>query len=318
MKHLHFSPPILVIILLFTSCNFNAKKAIWFGDSHAGRGTNFKPGYPTYMANLKDTHSDIKFALFAGDLTDSGFINTYIETDNQFGQEHPVIDGYGQWGKLCTYWVNRLIEKNIEVYLCSGNHDKYYNKDQHLTIVDLLKTHYNHLNHKSTATEIAYAFVIGNCHFICLGTYPDNEIRKWLKNYLISIGSQAPVFLFFHYPVIRSKFDYFRNPLYDLIEQYNIKAIITGHIYSFTAYWREKKIPLYGVGGNYFAVVDFNATTGDINLNKTVFHGKPNYTQDVWVTKEFYDPELYLGYIDTNNQIKSDDDDLEENIAEGN
>ncbi len=304
----------LSCLLISVASLAQAKKFIAFGDPHAGRGPNHKPEYAVYMAGLADTFNALECAFFVGDLTDSGFINVYCETSGIFGSEQPVIDGYGQWGKLCTYWINRLTEKNLEIFLCAGNHDMYYDKDQPLTVADLIKTHYKNLNHISTTTDIAYVVVRDNCHFICLGKYPDNKMRSWLSNYLESVGIAAPIFLFFHYPVIRSRFDFFRNDLYNLIEPYNIKGIFTGHIYSHSAFWRAKEIPVFGVGGHYFALVSYDPYTGDIKYDRTQFHGMPDYTEDVWVTKDFYDDELYLGYMDTNDQIKDSDDDREDDL----
>ncbi|MFC1894598.1 metallophosphoesterase family protein [Candidatus Dependentiae bacterium] len=295
------------LLFIFLFPQLDAEKFIAMGDSHAGRGGSFKPGYAQYMQGLKEQYSDINFAILPGDLTDSGFINSRIETLGGFGEETLEIDGYGQWGKFSTYWINRLLNKNIEVYLCMGNHDMYQDKDQPITVADMIRWHHEDLNHKSTDRDVAYTFTKGNCHFICGGKYPDEDIMPWVRNYLEGIGTDAPVFFYFHYPLIRSKFDYFRNDFYDMIVPYNVKGIFTGHIYSYTAFWRDREFKLFGVGGYHFAVVDFDPDTGNISMPDTKFYGLTNYDgTGVWQEKDFYDPELYLGWVDTNNQIVSE------------
>ncbi|MFC1894830.1 metallophosphoesterase family protein, partial [Candidatus Dependentiae bacterium] len=287
------------LIAIFFISNITAmKRFVAMGDPHAGR-SKFKTHYLDFILKMKKQYPKIDKVFIPGDLTDSNKIGCSLYCNSKWGKEISGIFDYGQWGKLCSSWVNPLKRAGMKVFMTLGNHDLYNHMEgkkdklQPIFIGDMLKAHYYKYDHKFTKSDIAYAFKEDNCYFICCGVYPDKEIQAWLKIYLANIVKANPVFFFFHYPVCGKKGSKdFRDGFYNTIKDYNVKAIFTGHVNSFTHLWHDK-IPVFSCGGTYFAVPKYNSITGNIDLKKSFFVGDDSNTSKTYKIKGYFDEELY-------------------------
>jgi hypothetical protein len=220
-------------------------------------------------------YPDMDAVLLIGDLTDSA--------------TQPQLDSF------IRSWMNPYKTiATLKVALCLGNHDRTGNvwyKPTPPAMSYIVK---------QSGGKPYYSFKLKELNFICCGLYPAQGdptscwcpcTVPWLESQLKSIESKtpgAPIVLFFHYSIVRPMSDWgakgARDLFFNLIKNYNIVAIITGHNHdTYTHLWRNK-IPLVCVGGEYFAECNYNAASGGINFD---FYNKNG------LKKDWDDPDLW-------------------------
>ena len=222
-------------------------------DTHVSDGTHanyiLKSEQKPIMIKYCQTHDDVKTILLCGDMTDNGYKKQF----NTFSNE----------------WLTPFYNLNIPVHMAYGNHDTYldhwYEKKAVLNYI------------KKQEGDVHYSFDIDGIHFICCGKYPDGsgsgsscspicwDTLTWLKYDLEEVGTQTPVVIFFHYNLVGSFNDWWsgknKDIFYNIIKNYNIKSVFTGHFHkTFTHQWRGT-IPTACVGGNYFAIGKYHNGT---------------------------------------------------------
>ncbi len=212
-------------------------------DMHVGNDEcpnyHFKKNQLSEMERYSDK---LDCVIFVGDLTDNG-------KDEEFAifQEE---------------WVKIFSDKGIEVFLCRGNHDE--------------DPFFNHKVLNENVPE-KYSINLQGIRFICCGEYP-NKI-KWLKNELSKTGTKTPIIIFFHYNIVgvysswwsqeqKDEFDNSIAEFFNVIKNYNIKSVFTGHWHKSYTYLWKNSIPVIGVGGEYFAIVEFDKEFKIIFKNK--------------------------------------------------
>jgi outer membrane protein assembly factor BamB len=134
---------------------------------------------------------------------------------NEFG------GGSGWWEEYLSYWKGCT----IPVYHGLGNHDNTW--------------HANLKFLRDLGLGPCYSFDKSGCHFISLMTPTLQDPRPsiaeeailWLEKDLAKIGTQTPVFVFFHHPLpgseFASRYDYDR--LLDVLHHYNTVLLLAGH-----------------------------------------------------------------------------------------
>jgi cytolysin (calcineurin-like family phosphatase) len=179
---------------------------------------NALPGtpYPETIGGRVETPRGV---LLTGDVTDNG-------TLEEFAQFEML---YGLTGKdaLLRYPVFEAI----------GNHD--VNSDS--PIKERQKTRHG---------GIDYAWDWDDLRLLCLDMYPDAATREWLVPELRKAGSEKPLIVFFHYPVMLGSQSW--SPLWPdedkeafgrALEGYNVIAIFHGHMHAPGHYfWRERPV----------------------------------------------------------------------------
>ena len=283
-------PRTKTLFLIFLSCalinfqsNLLAFHFIADADIHCdgtGITTPNKGGHLELMQELKDNPNiDLRFVLFPGDLTDHGKVG------NCSLLCMPQLD---EWGEFLNMWYTPLHQKNISVYLCPGNHDDSRNW--------VTGSVYNKIKEMNRGQDY-YSFDIGKneekVHFICCGIYPNNKTLTWLTQDLSHTSPLTPTFIFFHYNLTGQWSDFWskaeKEQFYQVIQNQNVKAIITGHIHtSYSTIW--KGIPVIGVGGKHFALINFDPPTKNIEVT---FHapGENKEFDEVRVDWEELDKE---------------------------
>jgi len=178
--------------------------------------------------------------LIAGDLTDGG-------TKPQWRE---FVDHYGLSGK-----DGRL---KFPVYECSGNHDRH-------TFLFRPVLHGVRRRHGG----LTYSWDWDDVHLASLDCYPDAGSLRWLTRDLARVGTERPVVIFFHYPLLGPYSDWWnqneKNAFRDAIMGYNVIAIFHGHYHASNRY-RWEGYDVYNVGSprhsaHSFAVVRITDTT---------------------------------------------------------
>ena len=100
----------------------------------------------------------------------------------------------------------------------------------------------------------AYSIDWGDLHVVSLGEEPNDDIVEWLRGDLAALGSDVPIVLFFHRPILGpySAEGWFGTPsnqtaFLDAIKQHDIAAIFHGHIHK-TGNYTWHGIPVYVAG----------------------------------------------------------------------
>jgi len=242
---------LFIITFLFNQylSNLQAFSFLAQADTHSGnkkRKLARKLGHLEIMVDLID-NNNISFVIMPGDLTDNGLIGSSIFC---------CIPQYDEWSEFCEKWLRPI--QGIPVYLCAGNHDIRLNRNG---ILKEIKVRHGNVYYSFTMDENGK-----KSYFICCNIYPNKEIRNWLANQkLPTIGEKAPVFFFFHYPPIGKASNDWpqkeKDEFYNLIKNYNVKAIIVGHNgkFSYASSWNN--IPLFCLAGYHFGFFDFNSLT---------------------------------------------------------
>ncbi len=173
--------------------------------------------------------------LVAGDLTEDGRPEEWRWFEQYFGLT-------GQDGLV-----------RFPVFEGQGNHDKH--DGWHVR---------GHIERRHGARY--YGWDWGDLYVACLGEGPDESILKWLKDELKRVGTQRPVIVYFHFPLLGpystghwfAKGDY-RRRLKRTLDGHNVIAIIHGHYHASAAYrWNGYDIVNVGSakhGWHSFAVV---------------------------------------------------------------
>lgn len=92
----------------------------------------------------------------------------------------------------------------------------------------------------------------------------------WLRNQIIQLTTSAPIVIFFHYNLVGSNCNWWwskeeKEDFYEVIRDYNVLAIFTGHCHS-SYFTKWKNIPVFGVGGKYFAYAKCNEGSLDVKF----------------------------------------------------
>ncbi|MFA5074709.1 MAG: tectonin domain-containing protein, partial [Candidatus Babeliales bacterium] len=248
-----------------TSCHPNWKKVsnanltdIAVKDStdiYALNNEKVNNGYRFYVNN-KDLSNNVKAVIIPGDFTTGGDANSVNRFINDW--EQPL-------NQALKYTDGKL-------YVGPGNHDND-------SVVWYRYTDaFNYLSDKYG--DWFYSFDIEGVHFCCVGGYPSNwGIRLpsfpfvaglyWLNGDLAQIDASAPVVIFFHYPVVGDYSDWWskseKDGFYNIIKNYNVKLIITGHTHaSYASIWRDR-FPVANVSGTSCLACKYNPATQDFN-----------------------------------------------------
>ena len=251
-----------VMISLFVSYALPFK-FIAFSDTHIGhRGEEGKNVEVEKLKLLdpmiKEMQNDenIKLALIVGDLVDHGWADPRFSCCG-------CCNFINEWQGFQQKWIIPLISQigTSNIYLCAGNHEKILDYRKIYCKSAYKKVKKSTLGMYKSSNDINYYFEREGVFFICCGIYPDFDICLWLDELLLWIG-QRPVIIFFHYN-IKGKYSEFwtdneKQTFYDLIQKYNIKAIINGHIHKSSAYLWNNKIQVVNVGGYNFTVFDYS------------------------------------------------------------
>lgn len=191
---------------------------------------------------------NLEIVVSAGDMTNYGRNGTsFCGLDKK--------NNVDEYGEFIREFVNPLENMGLQLLLCPGNHDTYVkwpyiNKPVLKYIKKKYKSTYQHIDfYKSNC----YKREIHGISFISMGIYPKN--LSWLRKNL-PIDKSRPIIIFFHYNIIDS--EPYSNwwsvvekiKFYDVIKDFNIKAIFHGHIHAtYAKEWRG--IPVYNGSSPY-------------------------------------------------------------------
>ncbi|MBW2522893.1 MAG: metallophosphoesterase [Deltaproteobacteria bacterium] len=153
-----------------------------------------------------------------GDLTESG----------SFDQWRQFVALYGHTG---TEGLLRF-----PVWLCTGNHDR-----------SMLAAHGVLDQVRLRHGALRYGFALDDVRFLCLDQYPGERGRRWLARQLERVGPEAPVVLFFHYPLSGMLAGGWRpedkEQLALTIVRFNVLAIFHGHFHKSERYrWQRHDV----------------------------------------------------------------------------
>lgn len=186
---------------------------------------NGEEGLRQALAHAKNQGVD--FVLFGGDNTDSdGLGNAEQTADSLQARFKQIVD-----------------DSSLPAYYTIGNHDRYYLENGKVDSLGfkLFEKRFG---------ETYYAYTHKGVHFIVLnslyptaeGAYSVNaEQLAWLKADLENVGTEMPIILSIHvpmlslyYPVVEGNFkplDMIQNTkeLFELVNSYNVQLILQGH-----------------------------------------------------------------------------------------
>ncbi|MCE5321877.1 metallophosphoesterase [bacterium] len=153
-------------------------------------------------------------------------------------------------------------------YSVGGNHDYWrwcgYTLGTSTYVANKLYT--RHGGGVSGEGNNYYAYNINGIRFVALGRYPDATVRSWLASYLASIGTTTPVVLFLHYALNDDEewWSYaVRDALADVLDGYNIIAILHGHTHN-TMHYTWEGYDVYDDGSaTYFGGINVLHITDD-------------------------------------------------------
>ncbi len=252
---------LLLASVLLVASQVRALSFLVNSDIHVSDGTHanyiLKSQQKPKMLAYCQAHDDVEAILLCGDMTDSGYESNFATFANE--------------------WLAPFAALGIPVHMAYGNHDNYvdhwYDKKAVLEYI------------KKQEGDVRYSFDSGDIHFICCAQYPDGtgagcdclpctwDTMKWLKKDLEDVGTQTPVVIFCHFNLVGPFSDWWKgankDTFYNVIKDYNIKCVFTGHLHdTFTQQWRGT-IPTACVGGDYFAIGTYeNGTFNVVFMNK--------------------------------------------------
>ena len=187
------------------------------------------------IIGMKDEFN-VQMVISAGDLTENGLDGKRILCwrKNTYDEVSPMINN----------WVTPIEKAGIDVLLTIGNHDTYTGQPYiHKPVFGYIKRKYNATCHPIINMEHSgcYTKRKNNILFISLGVYPKN--LKFLKKNLPR-DNNDPVIIFYHYNTVNEQYsdwwtDEEKENFYQVIKDYNILAIINGHIHlSYKKEWK--------------------------------------------------------------------------------
>lgn len=199
----------------------------YFTDVHLNKDNlgNGNDGLRLALTNAKSKNVD--FVLFGGDNTDSDGLGNAEQVANDLQER----------------FKNIVDESGLPAYFTIGNHDRYYRENGS---VDRLGFKLFEKRFGPTYRSFTHKGV----HFITLNTmYPsvegaysiNPEQLEWLRNDLQATGTEMPVVISLHvpmlslyYPVVEGNFkplDMISNTkeVFDLLDTYNVKLVLQGH-----------------------------------------------------------------------------------------
>ena len=169
-----------------------------FSDTHVAEGTTGAADLRLAVADV-NTQTDINFVLVSGDITD-------LNIGNNLRLAKQILDSL-----------------EIPYYIIPGNHDTKWSGSAGA-------------NFRALWEDDKFVFDHGGYRFIGFHQGPvlrmddghiPSEILFWLRKQLIQTGSHMPVILVMHYPLSPAVDNW--HECVDIIQDYNIKAIIHGH-----------------------------------------------------------------------------------------
>ncbi len=257
----------LLIPILFIT-HVNAIRFLANSDPQIGaQDQSYKLDQCTQMLKRANQTGDIEAILWAGDLTNDG-------TKDQFNT-------------CLQSCVTPFEQNNISVFLGHGNHDMIGQSCTNIPApLKYIKQKYGNVH---------YMIDFHGLKILCCGLYPEESCsatcwnpmtKTWLVKQLAKIGTTAPVVIFFHYNLVGAFSDWWteqqKNDFYNVIQDYNIKLIITGHLhFTYTHIWKGIKTTC--VGGYYFAECNWDVSkepNDESALSITFFDA--NGTQRSW------------------------------------
>ena len=195
----------------------------------------------------------VKVVLMPGDLTIGGEHNT-------LAVENLVLFKYLWYTPISSflYKANAKADIRPRLLITCGNHDfDARQTPSYPKIIDFINEQYGDFNPIDRwlkgRENYRYAVKIDGLLFISLGfgprglgiernistywgmTFPAAGTNLWLKTYLenFEISKRQPIILFFHVPVAGWNLKFMKKKdatdFYDIIKDYNVKAIIVGH-----------------------------------------------------------------------------------------
>uniref|UniRef100_A0A6C0B3W0 Calcineurin-like phosphoesterase domain-containing protein n=1 Tax=viral metagenome TaxID=1070528 RepID=A0A6C0B3W0_9ZZZZ len=187
------------------------------------------------IIQMKDEYN-VQMVITAGDLTENGLDGRSILCwrKNTHDELTPMIDK----------WVTPLENAGIDVLLTIGNHDTYTGQPYvYKPVFEYIKKKYNATCYPLVYMEHSgcYTQKTNNILFISLGIYPKN--LKFLKKNLPKDKNDA-IIIFYHYNTVDEAYsdwwsDEEKEKFYEVIKDYNILAIINGHIHlSYKKKWK--------------------------------------------------------------------------------
>ena len=198
------------------------------------------------IINMKDEHN-VQIVISAGDLTEHGTDGKSFLCCRKHKNDEltPMIKN----------WVEPIEKSGIYVLLTIGNHDTYTGHPY------IYKPVFQYIKKKHNATcypmfwmnySGCYTYSHNNILFISLGIYPKH--LKFLRKHLPK-DKNYPIIIFYHYNTVDKEAysdwwnDKEKEQFYQVIKDYNILAIINGHIHS-TYEKKWKDFTMLNAGGS--------------------------------------------------------------------
>jgi Icc-related predicted phosphoesterase len=195
---------------------------------------------------MKDEHN-VQMVISAGDLTEYGTDGKSFLCCRKHKEDEltPMI----------KKWVEPIENAGIEVLLTIGNHDTYTGHPY------FYKPVFQYIKKKHNATYYpwiwmkysgCYTYTRNNILFISLGVYP--KYLKFLRKHLPK-DKNYPIIIFYHYNTVDKEAysdwwnDKEKEQFYQVIKDYNILAIINGHIHA-TYEKKWKNFTMLNAGGS--------------------------------------------------------------------
>ena len=210
-------------IILSSDLHFGSLKSVSGVDIRKDKKDQVKQ-----IINMKDEHN-VQIVISAGDLTEYGTDGKSFLCcrKNKEDELTPMIKN----------WVEPIEKFGIDVLLTIGNHDTYTGHPH------FYKPVFQYIKKKHNATcypwiwmkySGCYTYSRNNILFISLGIYPKH--LKFLRKHLPK-DKNYPIIIFYHYNTIKEPFsdwwsDKEKKQFYHVIKDYNILAIINGHLHT--------------------------------------------------------------------------------------
>lgn len=218
-------------------------KLIVDSDLHFGQG-HIRADKSNHAALIPKIVRDegVDAVICAGDLTERGWDGKnllcwhYGGTDNQVAPLKQFI---------------AEIEADVPVYICEGNHDQYVPWPYfHKGVKNLVKERHGGRIYSWGLKKDNIKY-----HFVCLGVYPDEGARAFLRRELESHPGDYIV-IYFHYNVDGAYSDWWsvgdKTAFVQILEPHRarISAIIVGHLHAnYHKVWNGYNI-ISGAGSN--------------------------------------------------------------------
>lgn len=146
-----------------------------------------------------------------------------------------------EMGRLAEYdaYQQYATSVGVPIYAVPGNHDVRWFDAGHREFIKRFGQPYRSFTH-------------GGVHFVLLDTSIDAETHghfhesmlQWMERDLAAIGTEMPVFIFFHHPIGFRPLNFVDNEqrFYDAVAPYNVRGIFTGHGH-LNYQWQINNIP---------------------------------------------------------------------------